>query len=69
MFINYKYKDEKQTIPIRDTKYIILQDVLFYLVSDDVASAKPYLFTEENKKFNIVLPYDGVPKVSGKIYT
>ena len=43
-----------------------MQDVLFYLVSDDIPSAKKYVFTEENKKFNIVLPYNGTRKVVGK---
>lgn len=48
-------------------KFLILQNVLFYLVSDDYDTAKKYVLTEKNRHYNIVLPYTGVRKVPGKI--
>ena len=46
---------------------LYFQNVLFYLVSDDFESAKKYIFTENNDKFNIVLPYNGAIKEAGNI--
>ncbi len=37
-------------------------------MSDDFKSAKEYLFREENKEFNIALPYNGTRKIAGTEY-
>ena len=46
--------------------FLFLQNVLFYLVSDDCDGAKNYVFTEKTQEFNILLPYNGIRKVPGK---
>merc|ERR1711994_443042 len=38
------------------------ENVLFYVISDDMKSAKEYIHTEQNKKFNIAWPYNGAVK-------
>ena len=55
-----RYNQQKQTT------FFLLQNVLFYLVSDDLNNAKTYVFTEKNDNFNIILPYNGTIKVPGK---
>ena len=42
--------------------HFAFQNVLFYVISDDMKSAKEYIQTEQNEKLNIALPYEGAIK-------